>query len=268
MRRLPNIHGLLLIGAMLVAGIGRAGEEVAPSANVLAALFTAAATNGGVRQIIVADDFENGIVQHVTRDPIGNETGLRYDAPAPRLRAFLSGVNPSNEILLAVSDEQAAAGAKSIRVQVPTGSQATLSWRFYGKDLPRRGKLKIAFDLLNNATAACDLVLGARDSSELRADKRRGQNTHFNLVCRPTAVRLGGAMSVTKGEWGHYELVLPLGDPAGKVAVTVTDLKLGVQSLEQPLENVANAVSMISLSVSGTAGGYVFLDNLVITVVE
>lgn len=256
------------ISVLLIPGLGRAQGQPAAAMD-FAGLFQASVTNSSVKQVLVADDFEQGVVQRITRDPIGNETGYRFDAPAPRLRAHLSGVTLSNgATAITVSGEQASAGSKSIRFQPQPGLQPTLNWYLYGEDMPRRGRFRMSFDLMNNGTADCDLHIKAHDSSPHRAVLNRREQILFYLLCRRGGAQLGGAMGLPAGQWRHFEVDFPFGDPAGKAVLQVTDQGKNVQSVEYKLENVANAMNRISLTLTGAEGGQAFLDNLVIAVEE
>lgn len=258
----------LLLTAVFLAGVVRAQSQTSAPAIDFASLFRAATTNSTVKQIVVADDFEQGLVRRVTRDPAGNETGFRFDAPAPRLRAYLPGANPSNALAFVAGEEQAATGSKSLRLQPQSGIYPTLNWYFYGKELPRRGRFRMSFDLLNNGTADCDINIRAHDSSVFRSDQKRREQTHFSLLCRRGAARLGDSMGLPAGQWRHFDVSFPLGDPAGKAVLRVTEQNNRMQSVECPLEKIANAVSRISLMVTGAPGGRAYLDNLVIAFEE
>jgi hypothetical protein len=260
---------LLMVGA-LVSFAGYGG--VANNPIEFAARYDRAVLDAEGQRLIVADDFEQGVIKAATHDPLGNATGFKFETPAPRLRAMLAVVDPSGKAGLWIDEEQAASGAKSIRLQdapsVLVDFTPALSWWFYGKDRPRTGRLRIAFDLLIPENGGGELHVITRDYAESRADKRkRGQQTHFTLACRAGGVRLGDArLTLTKGMWAHYQLELPLNDAGGKVKLTIIDSDLGELSVEQPLEAMARAVSLISLMLPGKDERHIFLDNLVITV--
>lgn len=193
---------------------------------------------------------------------------FRECSQRPHLRAYLPGINPSNAATFVASEEQAAAGSKSLRLQPQPGIQPTLNWYFYGKEAPRTGRFRMSFDLLNNGTADCDLHIKAHDHSGYRSRRVRGEQTHFYLLCRRGAARLGGSMGLPAGQWRHYEVSFPFGDPAGKAELRVTDANARTQTVEYALEQPANAITRFSLSVTGAAGGQAYLDNLVISIEE
>jgi len=263
-------RNILIMAGALLSFVAYGGSTNNPIE--FATLYDRAVSDAEGQRLIVADDFEQGVVKAPTHDPVGNTTGFRYETPAPRLRAMLAVVDPSGKAGLWVNEDQAASGSKSIRLQdapsVKVDFTPALSWWFHGKDRPKTGRLRIAFDLLIPETGGGELHVITRDYSESRADKRRrGQQTHFTLACRAGGVRLGDArLTLTKGAWAHYQVELPLADAGGKVKLTIIDSALGEQSVEHPLEAMANAVSLISFILPGREEHHVFLDNLVITV--
>lgn len=271
MKTFTCLNAAMFAAALMAAGASRAEENAPPRAIDFAAAFKNASTAGAAERIIVADDFERGISRRVTLDPVGNETGYRFDAPAPRLRAYLAVVDPAGKAGLTESTDQAASGSKSIRLEdSPSATPPfgpALSWWLYGHDQLTSGQLKIAFDLLVPETEGAVLEVSARDHTETRRIKAKSQQTHFVLRCSPGLVKLdqSAPLPVSKGQWAHYELVLPLSDAAGKVKLTVTDPRKGIQSVEQPLENIANTVNWIGMMLPGQSEGHVFVDNLVIT---
>lgn len=263
---LTGMSGALL----LVAGLSQGAEPTAADPVPFAALFKSASEVGSDGRVIVADDFEKGIVAEVSRDPAGDMTGYRFQAPAPRLRAYLAGVELEGEHLFSVDENHVASGAKALRLRdspsLKVDFMPILSWWLYGEDVPRHGTLRIAFDLLiPGKDGALDLL--ARDHTPTRSHRARVQQTHFNLGCRYGKVALGGrTVPVAQGKWAHYDLALPLGDAAGKIRLTVQDTEHGIQSIESPLDDAANGVSWIGLGLPGKNDGSIVLDNLVMTV--
>jgi hypothetical protein len=271
MKNILWMNVMLLLGIMLSADSGRAEENAAPQTIDFAGLFKKAATAGAAERIIVADDFEQGISQHVTRDPVGKETGYQYDAPSPRLRAILAVVDPAGIAGLKEATDQAASGSKSIRLEDSLSATPplapALSWWLYGQDQPVSGQLRIAFDILVPEKEGSTLEVSARDQTDTRRNKAKNQQTHFVLRCSAGLMQLNSArLPVSKGEWVHCELVLPLSDATGKVRLTVTNPRNGIQSIEQPpVDGPANRVNWIGMALPGQSDGHVYLDNLVIT---
>lgn len=260
------LSGLILLGGMVCAE-----EQKALPGVDFTARFNAARTDKSIKQVVVADDFEVGLVQYVTRDPIGEETGIQFDAPAPRLRAILACVDPLGKAGLTISEAQAASGSKSVRLQdsssVKLSFTPALSWRLYGTDLPRSGHLVMDFDVFIPEHDGCAFELMVRDYTESRREKRHHFQSHLELRCANGQLVLNGAsLPVKKGAWTHVHITLPLGEADGIIKLTVTDSLSGEQTIELPLGQAVDTVSFIGLFLPDNTDGHVELDNMVISV--
>jgi len=225
------------------------------------ALPAEAAAADAATRIIVSDDFEEGIVKSVTRDPHGDATGFRLHAPAPRLRCMLPVIDPSGKAGIYEHAGCAGRGAKSIRLQnspsVRLDFTPALCWWLYHQEVIRSGRLKIAFDLLVPEKGGNALAVLVRDFY--------ARKQPLSLTCSSNKVKLGKKeLPVTPGEWIRYAVTLPVTD--GKIELTAVDPRLDTRTLEAPLKVAVKRIDWVAFLLSGRADGHVLLDNLRIEV--
>jgi len=213
-----------------------------------AALFDAAAAEGAGTKVIIADDFEEGISAAV----IGI---LEVDDAAGK-----AGISHCYD--------EVAAGGKSLQITnsrtVKHRHQPCLSQWFKGADVIRSGTVEVSFDVWVPKAGGHPLSVLVRDYTT------KPSQESLNAACTFQGVRVNGkSMAVANDEWVHYAMALPVGIPDAKIALTVVDTKFGTRKSEHPIEGgTAQAVSWMGLCLGGKSDATIYLDNLVIKVVE
>jgi hypothetical protein len=241
------------------SGLGLVLLSVAVLFTGCCSLAAGSAEPGGATRVLVADDFEEGIVKSVTRDPHGDATGFRLHAPAPQLRCMLPVIDSTGAA--GVSEHAGGAGgsAKSIRVQnsrsVKLGHTPSLCWWLYNEEVIKSGTLRISFDLLIPKKGGAPVTLLARDFTK--------RKDHLSLACAADHVRLNDKrIPTTPGEWVHCALSLPVGIEGGRLRLTVNDARLGTRQVDAPLAGAVPRIDWIAFVLFGKNDGHVLLDNL------
>ena len=231
----------------------------------------AAMANANGPRVIVSDDFEQGIVKSVTYDVHGSKTGYRLHAEAPRLRAYLAGVDPADKSGIFAHTGDAASGNRSVRIQnaeaMNVGHLPALSWWLYQDDVVFSGRVKLAFDLKIPKNNGNNMLVLARG---FRGPKGWLNNPKDPIDVNVTAneARLGNqVIPVTHGEWTRYDISIPVGIPNGIATMTVVDPELGSKTCEAALDGTLHAVDWIGLLLPGAEDKHLLLDNIDIKIV-
>lgn len=225
-----------------------ARSETRAGAVDFASFFEAAAKEADGVWIVVADAFEGEISQAVQEIVVVED--------------------PAGQAGVAHWYDQVASGGGALQITnsktVQHAYQPCLGRWFKGEQTIRSGTLELSFDLLVPKDGGHPLSVLIRDYTAEPAIEL------VAAACTWQGVRVNGKSNgVAPNAWVHYSFSLLVGEAARTGTLTTVDAQFGARNHAFSANGGrVNAVSWVGLCLGGKTDATVYLDNLVIKVVE
>lgn len=221
----------------------------------------------GEPRLIVRDDFEQGLIVSPTTDKYGGPTGVRFHAPAPRLRAYLGGAGVHGDTGADLYTGSAASGKKALRIW-QTGTPKfgpVLSWWLYHHNTVYNGALILSFAFLVPEQEGMSFTVIPRG---FKGPKGFGveRKDAFSLACSSKSLSvLGKTLEIVPGQWVQVRATVPVGQPEGLLKLQVTDAN-GTRELEAMMDATLHRVDWIGFWPGGQGNAQYLLDDLAFSV--